>query len=251
MASPVALPFGAQFGQGACLGLIGGAAADPVLTLTMTLNSATGFKGYFTYFSGDRTYSGLAVNALTANAATTFPTAAQLKAALAATVPPWAGNFDLTGTGSGPFSIPFINLLAKRRYGGTLTFTVTSSTGGTPTGAVTIATAGSAGAGQYDLYANGGTPNRVDAFLMDSLALSPVGGISGLGFSNTGQPANGYRAWTKGIFYADSTNLPEKSVLVGSGPGLLDANALTITPYKLVMHSGTSLTDAGAMIELL
>lgn len=250
---PVALPFGVAYSQGACLGLIGGSPTSAVLTLSMTLNGATGFKGYFTYISGDKTYNGLALGTagLTANLSTAYPSAAQIQAALIATVPQWSGNVTVTGNAGGPYTITFNNLLANRRYGGTLTFTVTSSTGGVPTGSVATTTPGSIGAGQYDLYATGGTPNRVDAFLMYALALDPVGANTGPEFPSSSQATSGYPAWSKGIFFADQTNFPEKSVQTGTGAGLLDANAFTITPYKLTFEAGTSLSDAGCMVELV
>lgn len=256
--SPVALPFGGPtgvggaYGQGAALGLIGGAAANAVLTLTLTKNSATGLKGYFTYYSGEKVYSGLAATGgITANASSAFPSAAQVQAALVATVPQWNGNLTVTGSDTANYTLTFNNRMGGKRYGGLLTFTVTAYTAGTgPTGAITVATAGSAGAGQFDLYANGGTPNRVDAFLQYPITLDPAGTPVGLEFPGSGQAASGYPAWTKGIFYADQTNFPEKSVLTGSGNGLLDSSAIATSGGKLVFHNGTALTDTGVMIDL-
>ena len=257
-AQSIALPFGGPVGvggpyaMGQCVGIVGGAQASAVVTATVTTNSSVGMKGYFTYASGEKTYYGLtATGGITANLSSVYPTAAQMQAALVATVPQWSGNVTVTGSTGGPYTITFNNLMANKRWGGLLTFTVsTAGAGGTPTVAITISTAGSCGAGQFDLYSNGGTPNRVDGFLMYSLYLDPTGSISGGEFPAPGQPGNGYPAWTSGFFFADQTNFPEKSVLTGSGLGLLDANAFTVSASKLAYYYGTSLNDPGVMIGL-
>lgn len=260
VASPFALPCGGPTGVGGAyaagmsVGIIGGAKANHVFTLTLTKASATGLKGYFTYYSGDAVYSGLAVTGgITANLVSAFPTAAQIQAALVAAVPQWNGSVTVTGSDSANYTITFNNLMSNKRVGGLLLFTVTANTGGSAStvGTITVGTNGCAGAGQAELYATGGTPNRVDGFLQYSLVLDPVGANKTPGMIGTGQSGNGYPCWSKGIFYADTTNYPEKSVQVGTGAGLLDSNAFTVTPYKLVYHNGLSLTDAGAMIELL
>ncbi len=251
-AAPVGLPAGGPIGtggayaQGQALGLIGGAVANHVFTLTLTKASATGLKGYFVYY-GDKVYSGLAVTGgITANSVAAFPTAAQVQAALVAAVPSWNGNVTVTGSDSANYTITFNNLCASKSIGGLLQFVVTANTGGSAStvGAITIATQGSIGAGQYQPYSSGGTPNRVDAFLMNYLVLDPVGAPS-IEFGSSKQATSGYPAWTKGYFYADTTNFPGSSV-VG-----LDANAFTITPYKLLFEVGTALTDTGCMIQLL
>lgn len=257
--SVVALPVGGPTGvggpyaQGMCVGLIGGAVANHVFTLALTKASATGLKGYFTYY-GDKVYSGLAVTGgVTANSVAAFPTAAQVQAALVAAVPQWDGSVTVTGSDSANYTITFNTLMASKRVGGLLTFTVTANTGGSAStvGAITVATNGSAGSAQAELYATDGTPARVDGFLVNSFSVDPCGAIVTEGGRTSGQAANGVAVWSKGIFFADSTNYPEKSVLVGSAAGYLDADVISATPYKLVMHNGLSLTDTGAMVELL
>lgn len=253
LALPVGGPtgVGGPYAQGMCVGLIGGAVANHVFTLTLTKNSATGLKGYFT-FLGDKVYSGLvATGGITANAASAFPSAAQVQAALVAAVPGWDGNVTVTGNDTANYTITFNTLMASKRVGGLLTFTVTAYTAGSgPTGAITVATAGSAGSAQAELFATGGTPGRVDGFVINSFAVDPVGAVVSER-TDTAQAANGYACWTKGVFYADNTNYPEKSVLVGSAAGYLDSTVMSATPYKLVFHSGLALTDPGVMIELL
>jgi len=242
--APYALPCGGPVGvggayaQGQAIGLIGGAVANHVFTLTITLGGATGYKGYFAYY-GDKVYSGLGqTGGLTANAVTTLPTAAQLQAALIIAVPLWSGNVTVTGTS--PYTITFGNLMASRKVGGLLQFLVSSSTGGTPTGAITVATNGSIGAGQADIYAQA-TNNRVDGFLINSCTLDPVGAVP-TEYGDAGQPTSGNSCWINGQFYADTTNYPEKSV-VG-----LDANAMTLG--KLSFVNGTALTDTGVIVQL-
>lgn len=257
--SPLALPAGGPTGvggpyaQGMCVGLIGGAVANHVFTLTLTKASATGLKGYFTYY-GDKVYSGLvATGGITANSVAAFPSAAQVQAALVAAVPAWNGNVTVTGSDSANYTITFNTLMASKRVGGLLTFTVTGNTGGSAStvGAITVGTAGSAGSAQAELYATDGTPARVDGFIPSSFSLDPVGAVVTEGGRTTQQAASGYACWTKGIFYADNTNMPEKSVLVGSAAGYLDADVISASPYKLVYHSGLALTDTGVMVELL
>jgi hypothetical protein len=256
LALPVGGPtgVGGAYAQGACVGLIGGAVANHVFTLTLTKASATGLKGYFTYY-GDRVYSGLvATGGITANSVTGFPSAAQVQAALVAAVPAWDGNVTVTGSDSANYTITFNNLMASKRVGGLLTFTVTANTGGSAStvGAITVATPGSAGSAQAELFATGGTPGRVDGFVVNSYLVDAVGGIvGGSGGAPTNQAAQGIPCWTKGIFFADNTNMPEKSVLVGSGAGYLDSTVISAAPYKIVYHSGLALTDPGVMIELL
>ncbi len=248
--APVALACGGPVGvggayaQGQALGLIGGAAANHVFTLTITANGATGFTGYFTYY-GDRVYVGNAVSGgTTANSSAALPTAAQIQAALVAAVPGWSGNVTVTGTAGTAYTITFNNLMAAKSVGGLLLFTVVASTGGTPTGAVTVGTQGSAGGAQYAPYASGGTPNRVDAALMNYLLIDPVGcPVTSSITADPVQAGMGFAAYTRGYFYVDATGYPG---IVG-----LDANALTITPYKVVLADvGTSLTDTGAMVSL-
>lgn len=257
--SPLALPVGGptgvggEYAQGMAVGLIGGAVANHVFTLTLTKASATGLKGYFTYL-GDKVYSGLAVTGgITANSVTGFPSAAQVQAALVAAVPCWDGNVTVTGNDTANYTITYNTLMASKRVGGLLTFTVTGNTGGSAStvGTITVGTNGSAGASQAELYATDGTPARVDGFIIYSTALDPVGApVTERGLS-TYQASSGVPCWTKGIFFADNTNFPEKSVLVGSAAGYLDADVMSASPYKLVYHAGLALTDTGCMIELL
>lgn len=245
---------GGPYAQGMAVGLIGGAVANHVFTLTLTKASATGLKGYFTYY-GDKVYSGLIVTGgITANSVAAFPSAAQIQAALVAAVPAWDGNVTVTGSDSANYTLTFNTLMASKRVGGLLTFTVTGNTGGSAStvGTITVATNGSAGSAQAELYATSGTPARVDGFVINAVSLDPVGGVvGGNGGAPTYQAAQGVPCWTRGIFYADNTNYPEKSVLVGSAAGYLDADVMEATPYKLVYHNGLALTDTGAMVELL
>jgi hypothetical protein len=102
--SPMVLPAGGPIGVGGgysayqALTYSGNPAQAQVFTVTLTDNSATGGIGYFVY-DGDQVYSGLLGGVgLTANLVTAFPTAAQLQAALVATVPQWAGNLTVTGS---------------------------------------------------------------------------------------------------------------------------------------------------------
>lgn len=254
--APFALAAGGPVGvcgaypQGMAFGLIGGAVANHVLTLTLTKNSATGLKGYFTYY-GDKVYSGLAVTGgITANAATAFPSAAQMQAALTATVPGWSGNVTGAGNDTANYTFTFGTLLASKHIGGLLTFTVTAYTaGGGPTGAITVTTKGCAGAAQAEPYATGGTPNRVDGFLINTTTLDPTGAIVAGDGRTTYQAAGGVSMYTAGTFWADNTNYPEKSVLVGaSTAGYIDANALTLG--KLTLVQGVSLSDSYSMIRL-
>lgn len=245
---------GGPYAQGMCVGLIGGAVANHVFTLTLTKASATGLKGYFTYY-GDKVYSGLTVTGgITANSVAGFPSAAQIQAALVAAVPAWDGNVTVTGSDSANYTITFNTLMASKNVGGLLTFTVTANTGGSAStvGAITVATEGSAGAAQAKLFATGGTPGRVDGFVVNGVTIDPVGSIvGGDGGAPTNQAAQGVLCWSKGIFYADNTNYPEKSVLVGSAAGYLDSTVMSASPYKLVYHQGLALTDPGVMVELL
>jgi len=242
---------GGAYPQGMAFGLIGGAVANHVFTLTLTKASATGLKGYFTYY-GDKVYSGLsATGGVTANSVTGFPTAAQIQAALVAAVPAWNGNVTVTGSDSANYTITFNTLCASKHIGGLLLFTVTANTGGSAStvGAITVATKGCAGANQAEPYATGGTPNRVDGFLINTTTLDPVGAVVTEGGRTTQQATNGVSVYTQGTFWADPTNYPEKSVLVGtSTAGYIDANALTLG--KLVTVGGVALTDSYTMVRL-
>lgn len=242
----VALPAGGPVGvggayaQGQALDLVGGTAQAEIRTLTLTKGGSTGLRGYFVYY-GDRVFSGLSTptTGLTANLVSAFPTAAQIQAALVAAVPMWDGNLTVTGSDTANYTITFNNLMSQKRVGGLLQFNVYSQTGGTTaTGAITTAQQGSVGAAQYDVYVSGGS---VDAALQNYTLLDPVGDQP-TEFGDVGQPMSGYAAWDRGFFYVDAPGYPG---IVG-----LDAAALTVAPYKLILANGTSLTDAGAIVQL-
>lgn len=247
--SPVILPaggpvgVGGSFAQGQAVGYTGIAAQAHIFTVTVTTNGSVGAVVYPVYY-GDQIYSGLTIpGGLTANAATTYPTAVQLQNALVATVPVWNNNLTVTGSTGGPYTITFTNLCATKLIGGLLQFNVqTAGAGGTPTFAVTTAQSGSAGSAQVNLYSQA-TNNRVDGFLQYQTLLDPVGGHNYDLAGDIGQASGGEPAWIKGIFFADTTNLPEKSV-VG-----LDANAMTLG--KLIFSVGTTLSAPYCQVELL
>lgn len=238
------LGVGGGYAQGQALGLVGGVVANEIKTATVTTNGATGMIGYWAYYA-DITYSGLQVAALTTNAVSAFPTAAQMQAALIAAVPLWSGNVAVTGSTGGPYSLTFSSMLAARKIGGLLQFIVSSSTGGPPTVAITVATTGCSGAFQADTY-NSSTLNRFDGILQYAATPGPLGSEI-TEFGSTGQPRNGYTVYTKGLFQVGAIGATSNP----SGPaGVvgLDANAMTLG--KAVYFGGTSLTDIGVQIEL-
>lgn len=230
---------GGPFAQGQALGLIGGAVANQVDTLTITTNSSTGGTGYWTFYAND-VYSGLtAPGGITANAVTGWPTAAQMTAALVAAVPSWSGNVNVTGSQSANYSITWSNLMAGKKIGGLLLFTFNAHTAGTlPTGAITVATTGNAGSAQADIYSQASN-NRVDGFLQWLTVLDPVG-CEPTEYGDAQQAAAGQPVFTSGIFNVDATTFPG-AVVVG-----LDTNALTLG--KLNFVQGTSLTDVAAQV---
>lgn len=235
---------GGAFAQGQALGLIAGTAVQSqIQTVTITTNGASGAT-FYPVFYGDQVYSGLTVvGGVTANSSATFPTAAQLQAALFNAIPVWNNNLAVTGSVGGPYTITWNNLAANKRIGGLLQFLVSSSTGGPPTAAVTISQFGWAGSLQADVYSQASN-NRVDGFLQNFTLLDPVGGHNYDLAGDVGQAMGGEPCWRKGLFYYDPVNLPEKSV-VG-----IDANALTLG--KLIIYQGASGIGApGLIVELL
>jgi hypothetical protein len=238
----VNLPFGGPvgvggpFGSGLVLARIGGAKANQVMSLTVTLNSATGFQGYFTYYA-DTVYSGqFATGGITANAVTGFPSTAQMQAALVAAVPQWSGNVAVTGgTGATPYTITFNSLLANQRIGGLLQFNISAYTAGSgPTAAITYSTKGSCGTGQWDVYSSS-TFDNASAFLGRSYKLDPAGGEV-LEFGSTGQPRAPW-AYTEGFF--------SPSQLIG-----LDANAMTLGNIGFEQGVTGDLTNPGCIVRL-
>lgn len=250
LAGPAILPcgglvgFGGPFAQGQALGFVSGSTLQSqIFTVTLT-GGATGGIGYWIYY-GDIVYSGLAQissGGLTANLVSAFPTSAQMSASLAATIPEWAGNFALTGSTGGPYTITFNNLMANKLIGGLLQFVFFSATGGLPVATVTTAQSGWAGSAQVNIYSQASN-NRVNGFLINSTSVDPGGMPGALDLAGeVGQIGAGVSMWKSGYFYNDLTNFPEKSV-VG-----LDANAMTLG--NLSFFQGTTLTSPACIIKI-
>lgn len=251
LAGPCILPcggpvgVGGAFAQGQTLGFVSGTTLQSqVFTTTITTNGASGGIGYWIYY-GDIPYSGLAnlaTGGLTANTVTTFPTAAQMTTALAATVPEWSGNVTVTGSTGGPYTVTFNNLMANKLIGGLLQFVFASATGGPPTAAVTTAQSGWAGSAQVNLYSQASN-NRVNGFLINSQSVDPGGMPGALDLAGeVGQIGAGVSMWKSGYFYNDLTNFPEKSVIG------LDANAMTLG--NVSFFQGTSLSSPACIVKI-
>ena len=235
---------GGPFAQGQAFTLTNNPAQPQIFTLTIT-GGASGGTGYFIYNDGQGANSGLAnasTGGITANASTTFPTAAQLQAALCGppgspggAYPLWNGNLTVTGSVGGPYTITFNNLCVAKSIGGLLQFFFYTTSGGVPVGTVTVAQQGSCGYGDVNIF-NYNTTNRVDAVLINSVALDGVGGEIVDLAGDVGQASGGQGFFIHGYFSLDTTNFPQGCVIGNWGPSV---------PSRFTVTQGVWGTAAG------
>ncbi len=216
----VALPYGGiidqgiSFPQGALLGNSAGTAGSEVWTIT--IGSATGTVTFlFTTPDG--------------NAKTTFlynDTTAVVQAALEVIF--GVGNVAVTGTAGTTYTVTFQGELANTLMGGLVTMTATTAN---PT---MSRSAGSCGAGQYNLYSQASN-NHVDAILQYAYGSNAQGApVTEMKFA-TNQPF-APPAYVEGFFNAAD--------LYG-----IDANAITLGKLKLSL--GALVTATGAQVRLV
>jgi hypothetical protein len=217
----VRLPVGKDFDPGTVLGLVTGAAASAVKTITVT-GTPTGGT-WRVYFAG-RVSAAIAYNA----------TAAAVQTALEAIF--GVGNVTVSGgPGPGtPWVVTFAGQLANVRVA---PFAVAHAfTGGTsPAVASVDTTPGTAGTGQADAYSDGAADGTqtARAVLQHRVVANPTGGQDRV-FPGSASPQS-FPAYFAGIFYLAD--------LVG-----LDAAGATDFGNRFI--NATAFNSAGGMIQI-